>query len=339
MALQGLESYLTAIEEEMRVALAVPDEALAPYYGMMHYHLGWTDDSFSSLGGKSGKRLRPLLCLLSCNAAGGDWHRALPAAVALELTHNFSLIHDDIEDNSPERRHRPTVWSLWGRAHGINTGDGLFVISRLALHRLLEQGVPATTVALAFNILDEACLKLTEGQYLDLAFEAEETVTVQMYLNMISKKTAALIDSATHLGALLATEDRETVENYRLFGHQLGLSFQIVDDVLGIWGEQDVTGKGVGEDIVSKKKSLPVVYALEQGHGEVREIYAQETIAPDQVATVVRALDKLGAREYAEALARQHWRLALDSLEKTGNHNEGQDRLRDLAVFLIERKD
>ncbi len=338
MPLENLDTYLTAIEEEMKTAMVVSHEALAAYYGMIFYHLGWMDEDFSPRDHKSGKRLRPLLCLLSCEATGADWQRALPAAAALEFVHNFSLIHDDIEDNSLERRHRPTLWSLWGQAQGINAGDGLFVISRLVLHHLLERNVPASKAALAFKILDEACLSLTEGQYLDLALEEQQTVNVEMYLQMITKKTAALIGCATHLGALLGTEDEEIIECYRCFGQQLGVAFQITDDMLGIWGQAETTGKGVGEDIVNRKKSLPIVYGLEKGDGALQGVYRREEISSREVKMVMRLLENLGAREYAQQMATQYCQAALETLEQTGIRNQAQDRLRELALFLIERQ-
>lgn len=338
MPLEELDTYLTAIEEEMKTSIPASEEALGPYYGMIFYHLGWMDENFSPRKERSGKRLRPLLCLLSCEAPGGDWRQALPAAAAVEFIHNFSLIHDDIEDNSLERRHRPTLWSLWGQAQGINAGDGLFLIGRLALHRLSETGVTTDKTALAFKILDQACLQLTEGQYLDLSFEQQHTVNVETYLQMISKKTAALIGCSTHLGALLATDNEELIENYRLFGQHLGVAFQIIDDILGIWGQEEITGKGVGEDIVNRKKSLPVVYALERGDRELKQIYRRQKIGPPQVKTVMRTLENLGARKYARRVAQQHSQLALDALEKTGMQNRAQDRLRELALFLIERQ-
>jgi geranylgeranyl diphosphate synthase type I len=338
MPFEDLSPYLQAIEAEMKASVPLGQELLSPYYGMMLYHLGWVDESFSPRSQKSGKRLRPLLCLLCCEACGGDWHQALPAAATVELIHNFSLIHDDIEDGSPERRHRPAVWSLWGQPQAINTGDGLFAISRLSLQRLLERGIcPEKTIA-SFRIVDETCLALTEGQYLDLSFESRDDVSVEMYMHMVGKKTASLIACATQLGSLLGTDDQDTVERYRQFGHQLGLAFQIVDDILGIWGEKEATGKGVGEDIVSKKKSLPVVYALERGDGELKEIYRQERIAPHDVQAVMKKLDRVGAREYASKRATEHWQLALDTLQTTGIENAVQDKLRELALFLVERQ-
>lgn len=338
MSLESLQPYLTAIEAEMKAAMAHSREALSPYYGMIFYHLGWMDQNLTLTEATSGKRLRPLLCLLSCDAAGGDWRQALPAAAAVEFIHNFSLIHDDIEDSSLERRHRPTLWSLWGVAQGVNAGDGLFVIGRLALHRLRDRDVSADNALRAFEIVDQTCLRLTEGQYLDLAFEEQDAVSVEMYSQMISRKTAALISCATHLGALLATDDEEIMERYRLFGEQMGLAFQITDDMLGIWGQEESTGKAVGEDIVNKKKSLPVVYALEKGDTELHEIYSRDTIGPEDVELVLQKLDHVGARDYAQEVATRHWRSALDWLDQTGIQNQAQDTLRELARFVIERE-
>lgn len=339
MAFDNLQPYLAAIDQEMRAATVLDRaEELAPYYGMMFYHLGWVDQNLSPRQQSSGKRVRPLLCLLSCEACGGDWHQALPAAAAVEIIHNFSLIHDDIEDKSLERRHRPTLWSLWGQAQAINAGDGLFVIGHLALHRLLARGVSADRAVRAFKLVDETALRLTEGQYLDLSFEDSETVGVEMYLDMIDRKTAALIGCSTYLGALLGTDEVEVAERYRLFGHHLGLAFQITDDILGIWGEGRATGKGVGEDIVNKKKSLPVIYALQRGENELRKMYSRETLGSRDVQRIVKRLEGLGARQYAEEMATRHWKLAVDTLETAGIQNQAQERLRELARFLIERQ-
>jgi len=337
MVFDRFDGYLSAIETEMRSSLAVSAKELAPYYGMISYHLGWVDQSFCPSEQRPGKRLRPVLCLLSCEACGGDWGQAVPAAAAIELLHNFSLVHDDIEDGSLQRRHRPTIWSLWGQAQAINVGDGLFAISRLALQRLSEQGVSPEKIVLAFRYVDETCLQLTEGQYLDLAFEEEERVTVDMYMEMIGKKTAALMACSTQLGALVATDDEFVIDSYRSFGYQLGLLFQIVDDMLGIWGSSEATGKGVGEDIVSKKKSLPVLYALQQSD-ELRDIYRQESMDAEQQQIVMERLESLSARQYAEEMAARHLELALDTLENSRIQNQAQENLRKIAHFLVERQ-
>jgi geranylgeranyl diphosphate synthase type I len=334
---QDTDEYLDAIEVYMKRSVASSGPTLNPYYGMIRYHLGWVDESFAPITPKTGKRLRPLLCLLSCEACGGDWTRALPAAVAIELIHNFSLIHDDIEDNSPVRRHRPTVWSLWGQAQAINVGDGLFAISRLALQSLKDQTLGDGKIVEAFRIVDETCLRLTEGQHLDLAFEGMGLVTVAMYMEMIGKKTAALMGCATQLGALIAADDPALVDKYHRFGFQLGLLFQIVDDILGIWGAGELTGKGIGEDIVSRKKSLPVVYALEQSH-RIRELYQKDSLDLSQQKQVMRLLEDVDARDYAEQEASEQLRLALDTLGAVQIDNEAQNRLTSIARFLRERQ-
>ncbi len=337
MVFENAEPYLAAIETEMRDSMAVHDGALAPYYGMISYHLGWVDDDFSPTEGGSGKRLRPLLCLLSCEASGGDWHQALPAAAAIEFIHNFSLIHDDIEDNSVQRRHRPTLWSLWGQAQAINAGDGLFAISRLALQRLAQRGVAPDKIVRAFRLVDETCLDLTEGQYLDLAFEAEDSVTVEMYMEMIGKKTAVLMGCATQLGAVLATDDESIIEAYGSFGCQLGLLFQIVDDILGIWGVGETTGKAVGEDIANKKKSLPVVYALQKSRS-IREMYRAEQMDHARQLAVMEVLEEVSARQYAQELAARHTDLALASLEGVRTENSAQASLKEIATYLLQRQ-
>ena len=337
MVFENLEGYLDAVESLMRESVAVFEESLAPYYGMISYHLGWVSQDFSPTEQDAGKRLRPLLCLLSCEACGGDWHEAVPAAAAIELIHNFSLIHDDIEDNSPMRRHRPTVWSLWGQAQAINVGDGLFAISRLALQRLTQHGVSPVEILRAFRIVDRTCLLLTEGQYLDLAFEEEHSVTVELYMEMIGRKTAALMSCAAELGALLGSENEGLIERYKSFGYQLGLLFQIVDDILGIWGAGDSTGKGVGEDIVNKKKSLPVVYALERSE-PLRQLYRNETLDEAQQQAAMELLDTVSARDYCRRMATEKLELAVETLEGAHIQNEAQGRLQRIARFLLERQ-
>jgi geranylgeranyl diphosphate synthase type I len=337
MDFENVEPYLTAIETEMRDSVAVDDSALAPYYGMMSYHLGWVDEEFSPSERGTGKRLRPLLCLLSCEASGGDWHQAVPAAAAIELIHNFSLIHDDIEDNSLQRRHRPTLWSLWGQPQAINVGDGLFAISRLALQRLLRRGVSTDKVVRAFRLIDETCLALTEGQYLDLAFETEDSVTVEMYTEMIGKKTAALMACATEMGAVLATDDESIIARYRSFGCELGLVFQIVDDILGIWGVGETTGKAVGEDIVNRKKSLPVVYTLQRSE-RLREIYREAQMDHARQLAVMETLQMVSAREYAQEMAARHLDVALSNLQATRIQNAAQTSLEEIATYLLDRQ-
>ncbi|UCC65268.1 MAG: polyprenyl synthetase family protein, partial [Anaerolineae bacterium] len=258
------DRYLPPLERALRDALATPGPELGWHYGMMHYHLGWADEALAPIAGSGGKRLRPLLCLLVSEAAGGPMEQAMPAAVAVELVHNFSLVHDDIQDNSATRRGRPTVWQVWGIPQAINVGDGMFALTQLALVKLADQGLPPDCVLEAMRAFDAACVALTEGQFLDISFEQRADVTPDEYLQMIRGKTAALISAACRLGALIAGAPPQTVGHYARFGEYLGLAFQIQDDWLGVWGEEAVTGKPTGDDIRECKKNYPVVYALEQ---------------------------------------------------------------------------
>jgi len=345
----AFERYLPLIEAELRKALAPSHSQLASFYGMMQYHLGWLDEGFVPTRGGAGKRLRPILCLLTCQATGGDPDQALPAAAAIELVHNFSLVHDDIEDKSHLRRGRPTVWKVWGMPQAINAGDGLIALAHLAMQRLADRAVPSRRVFIALEILDQACLALTEGQYLDLSFEARLDVDVKQYLSMIRGKTAALLSAAAQLGAIVAGSDPESIARYRRFGQNLGLAFQIVDDILGIWGDPQVTGKPAADDIQQRKKTLPIVRALEEeqrsrGKGlpvrssvKVREIYQREAIDEEAVGVALKILENLGARQYAEVMANEYYQQALAELDAVGVKNEAQDDLRELAAFLVER--
>jgi len=329
--------YLTAIEEEIQALLAEQDPTLTSFYGMVRYHLGWVNENLQPIKVHGGKRIRPLLCLLVCEAISDDYHPALPAAAAVELVHNFSLIHDDIEDESPRRRGRPTVWRVWGVAQAINAGDLLLALAHLALHRLSTPRESAKVVAQATQILDQACLDLCEGQYLDIAFQERTDVTLEMYLTMAKKKTASLLECSAHLGAILATRKKGIIEAYRGFARNLGLAFQITDDLLAIWGEEERTGKGVGEDIKAGKKSLPIVLAFEEerkrGQRRLEEIYGEAN-----ADALFPILEELKVKERCQETARHFQMRALQELERTGIDNQAQRHLKDLAFFLLERR-
>ncbi len=335
MALQDLfQRYLPLIESEMRACVPGPDEvagALRAYYGMLHYHLGWADEHFAPVQVNAGKRIRPVLCLLSCEAAGGDVRQAAPAAAAIELLHNFSLIHDDIEDNSPTRRGRATVWTLWGMPSALNVGDGLFAIAHGALERLSQVGLPDKPILQVQAMFNRTCLELTHGQHMDIEFETRPSVSVDEYMLMIANKTAALLGTAAAIGALVGGSDR--IEAYRQWGRELGLAFQIQDDILGIWGDEATTGKSASSDLLTRKKTLPVLYGLEHS-AKLRVVYA----APEMnVAAATQVLDEIGAREYAQAEAHRHYALALAALDQTGASGAAGAALKELAVRLLNR--
>ena len=334
-----MDEYLVAVNRELRKLVQAPDRTYASYYGMLQYHLGWVDADFNAVDVDPGKRLRPLLSLLSCEAVSGEWEPALPVAVAIELAHNFSLIHDDIEDRSDARRGRPAVWKVWGLAQGLNAGDGMFVLARLALDRLRHQGLPVEKRTALNTIFDEATLALCQGQFLDLGFESRLDVTVDEYLEMIRGKTAALISAATRLGAMVRTDNPGLLGPLARFGENVGLSFQIADDILGIWGDPSITGKSAATDVLAKKKSLPAIFGLT--HREVgprlRQIYGQETLREQDVEQVLGLLDAAGAREYAQEKADGFRTAALAALDETGLKNRPTDQLREIAQRMTRR--
>jgi len=334
-----LRRYRQELEEELRSLLERPGPPLL--YRMARYHLGWEDAEGKPLAQGGGKALRPALCLLAAEALGGDWRQALPAATALELVHNFSLVHDDIQDQDRERRHRPTVWAVWGQAQAINAGDALLALAQAALARLKERGVPAEKVVSASRILAEATLEMVEGQVLDLQFEAEGTVGLELYLDMISRKTGALFDAALRLGALVASNSPAVWEAMGRCGRLLGVAFQVRDDALGVWGTSEQTGKPAGADIRRHKKSLPIIYGLaaEGPQGEVvRSVYRKSSLDENDVAQVMTALESLRAREYCQGLARDKKREALSHLEGLPLVEERRQELVALADFLLERE-
>ncbi len=340
---RALQTFLPLVEEELRVCLSIRRQDVPAFIGMIHYHMGWTDEHFEAepVPVKTGKRMRPLLTLLACRACGGEPRQALPAAAAVEIVHNFSLVHDDIEDRSDTRHGRRTVWSLWGDAQAINVGDALFALAHLALQRLSQYGVTLDRVSSALRILDETCLALCQGQYLDMAFESNLDVNVEAYMRMIAGKTAALLGCAAQLGALIAPVEAATVERYERIGSTMGLAFQIQDDVLGIWGDTALTGKPVADDIRSRKQTLPILYVL-QGTGNglaqrLRALYEQNALAESDVAEAVAILDAAGARAYAEDLANHYVDQSLRELEAAQPEPEAGAALREMARFLVQR--
>lgn len=341
--LQRLTPYREEVESAMMRLLEPPSPAFDALYGMMHYHLGWADRDLQPARLPSGKRLRPLFCLLVCETVSGQRGVALPAAVAVELVHNFSLIHDDIEDQDTERHHRPTLWSRWGIAHGINTGDAMFVLARNALRPLLDRGdVPAHQAATMTRRFDETTLALCQGQYLDITFETIQTVDVESYLRMIRGKTAALLAFATETGARLGGAPPDLLELYRRFGESLGMAFQMIDDELGVWGDSQLTGKPVGVDLRQRKKSLPVVHAMANlprpELDKLQRLYASdEPLVDADVFRVTRLLEQSGAREFVRRLAGEAQEEALAALEKADPAGPAGRLLRDLTNALLDR--
>ena len=321
-------------EAEILRVVQGTDPSTAGVYEMCRYHLG-LDGS-----GSTGKRMRPLLGLLAYASITGDHRRALPGAAAVELGHNFSLVHDDIEDDDRERRHRPTLWALHGVPQAINTGDMLFSLSRIALHRLTDLGFPDHTVLRLMRLYDETCVALCEGQYLDIWMsEHDDGLSVELYFDMIGRKTAALISASIEAGAVLATDDENVIDRYRAFGWDLGIAFQLNDDLLGIWGPEMATGKEAS-DVPRKKKTLPVIYAFEHAAREDRErlvaLYQNGRLTPEHTAEIVAILERTGARDYTRDQAREHRDRALAALHAAGTIERApRERLEEIIHSVI----
>lgn len=267
---------------------------------MVAYHFGLRQDGHP----RRGKRLRPQLLMRVARAEGGSAQAALDAAAAIEILHNYSLIHDDIEDGDRLRHGRPSLWAKYGIPQAINTGDALCALSYLTLLSPQSHHLAADIARLA-RVLHLANLRMCEGQNLDLGFESARSVSMEDYLTMIDGKTAALFSAACEMGALCAQCDEKRIEQYAALGRAFGVAFQIRDDILGTWGDRHVTGKEIGADIARRKWTFPVVWALSGPYSEPREIIGREydrarAIDARAVPEVIAALDALGSRQAAE---------------------------------------
>jgi geranylgeranyl diphosphate synthase type I len=309
-----LERLHQTLDDACASAAAAADVAtpLEELRGQIEYHLGWRREDLSPTNEHNGKLLRPTLTLLACELAAGRaaaagrareqlTRRAALAGACVELVHDFSLVHDDIEDGDEMRRHRPTLWKLWGVPLAINTGDTILSIARLGLWRLIDEGVDADVVIRLAASLDRAVLELCEGQFLDLRFERSVEVTSAMYTMMIGRKTAALMSCCTEIGALLgAPGDRNLGSLLGEFGRALGVAFQLRDDLLGIWADEGALGKAAAGDIRRKKMTLPVICAMERAtdrdRQQLAQIYAQDGPASDeQIRAALEILERAGA--------------------------------------------
>jgi geranylgeranyl diphosphate synthase type I len=324
-----------ALRDELQRTVSPVGEYSTPELGeMITYQLGWTGKDAGPQA--EGKQIRPLLVLLAAAAAGGDWKDALPAAAAVELIHNFSLIHDDIEDNSDLRRGRPTVWKIWGEAQAINTGDAMFALANISLMNL-ERTISEQVALQAGILFHKTCLRLTQGQHLDIGFENRNQVSLEEYWQMVSGKTAALLAFSLEVGALCSLAPPPIQSSYRDFGHYLGMAFQAQDDILGIWGDQEQIGKSNTGDLVTGKKTLPVLYGLTQKK-EFYNRFSKGSVSSDDAHDISKILEKEGGLDYAQQKADELTDLALSSLKKAQPEGEAGEILKELAEKLLNRQ-
>ena len=332
---QYFHTFLPAIEAELISAVAQANgPGLSDLHYMLSYAMGWEG---AGAGPETrGKRVRPVLVLLTTAAAGGQWQVSLPASSAVELIHNFSLIHDDIEDQSTQRRGRPTVWKQWSIAHATNTGDAIFALAHLELLRLAET-LPYPLVIRAARLLDRTSLHLTQGQFLDLAYEQRSDLIEADYWPMIEGKTSALLAACTELGAIGALASDETCQAYRQFGISLGLAFQVQDDFLGIWGDSALTGKSNESDLVTGKKTLPVLYGLNK-KGAFYQRWLRGAISPAEAPSIASLLAEEGAQEFTIHLVERLTDQALTALAAARPQGDAATALAELSNLLLHRK-
>ena len=309
---------------------------------MLRYYMGWVDPNGAPWNATEGKALRPTLCLLACEATGGSIRQSMPAAVALEFIHNFSLIHDDIQDHDETRHHRATLWAIWGVPKAMVAGNALRVVADSCLERLVSEGIEIDQALKVIGLLTEAYLEMIEGQYLDLSYEGRPDIGMDDYLGMISRKTGALIRCAVNMGAALGTRDEETLATLHEFGESLGYAFQIRDDYLGVWGEEATTGKPVGADIRRKKNSFPVVYAMSAATDEdldtLKATYEKQELSDQDVETVLDVMDRMNVSDVANRLAADHCDAALEALNTAEIDPDIQREAEALVNFLVVRQ-
>jgi geranylgeranyl diphosphate synthase type I len=329
----ALDRARRQVEPELRAAVAQLDpdnRAIAAY------HLGWTDPDGAARTASGGKAIRPAIALLAAEAAAADSQIALPAAVAVELVHNFSLIHDDVMDGDTERRHRPTVWSLWGIPAAILAGDAMLVLAQDVLLAAGEAG-PA-----AASLLSRSVAELIRGQTEDLAFERRDWVELEECRRMAAGKTGSLLSASARTGALLAGAEPGVIEALGRYGNHVGMAFQLVDDVLGIWGRPEVTGKPVLSDLRSRKKSLPVTYVLSVRDSCSEQVAAwlagSEQLDDTQLRRMADLLADAGGRAWALAEAEREVAQAVRAIESVPLVGSARDELIGLTRFLTRRE-
>ena len=334
MMTKKYETYREALEAELR---GVFDGREGFLYNLLGYHLGWVDQNGRPEDGSTPLHFQGAVALVACEAVGGDFQSALPAAAAVELVHHFTLVHGEVQAGRAESVDRPGIWWVWGPAQAINAGDGLHALGRTAMMRLGARGLPADGVLRAVRSLDQACLLLCEGQYMDLEFQDQMMVTSTSFLDMVSRKAGALVGSAAEAGALAAGADENQCRALRALGVNLGMAWQISRDIDDFWGER---GDAVtASNIIARKKSLPIVHALEHGSvaakRELGSIYMKRVLEAEDAARLVTILDETGSRDASEAKARQLAEEGLSAATSAGISDIGMDALRELADWAL----
>ena len=329
------DEYRQSVERELRDIFEGREGFL---YNLLRYHLGWVDQQGMPQDVGTPLHFQGAVALAACEALDGDFRAALPAAAGVELVHHFTLVHGEVQAGRAEDADRPSIWWVWGPAQAINAGDGLHALGRTAMMRLVGNGTSPERVLRAVRSLDTACLRLCEGQYMDLEFQDQMIVTNAAYLEMVNRKAGALTGCAAESGALAAGASDAQCDILQRLGVNLGAAWQIARDIGQLWGEQ---GDGVTpSNIISKKKSLPLIHALEHGsiaaRRELGAIYMKRVLEPEDANKLVAILNETGSRPVAEQRARQLLEEGLAAVSGADVSSEGMALLRELGEWALE---
>ncbi|MYC37073.1 MAG: hypothetical protein F4X66_09200 [Chloroflexi bacterium] len=329
------DEYRQGVEVELRAIFEGREGFL---YNLLRYHLGWVDREGRPQDGGTPLHFQGAVALAACEALDGDFHSALPAAAGVELVHHFTLVHGEVQAGRAEDADRPSIWWVWGPAQAINAGDGLHALGRTAMMRMVGNGTSPERVLRAVRSLDTACLRLCEGQYMDLEFQDQMIVTNTAYLEMVNRKAGALTGCAAESGALAAGAPDTQCDALQRLGVNLGAAWQIARDIGQLWGEQ---GDGVTpSNIISKKKSLPLIHALEHGsiaaRRELGAIYMKRVLEPEDANRLVAILEETGSRTVAEQRARQLLDEGLAAASGADVSADGMALLRELGEWALE---
>jgi geranylgeranyl diphosphate synthase type I len=327
-----LEGAAATVAPALRTAAGELSPAM---HAVVGYHLGWLDADGNPAAAGGGKSVRAALALLSARAAGGREADGMPGAVAVELVHTFSLLHDDIMDGDGERHHRPAAWAVFGSPRAILAGDAVLA---LAFRVLLLCGSAHRVAAL--ESLADATARLIDGQAADLDLEGRVGATPQECTAMCARKTGALLECAASIGAVLAGAGDHVTAALRAFGAHLGLAFQAVDDLLGIWGDPSATGKPVFGDLVQRKTSLPVAIALASGTDDARalaELLRRPDLDAAELAAAAALVESAGGRAGAAAQAEAELALALAALGSAPIDASARAEMAAIARFVAAR--
>ena len=307
-------------------------------YDVLRYHLGWTDQRGNPENNPQPLHFPSMLALLSCQALSDDFRPALPAAAGIELVHNFTLVHGDVQSGRAEAGDRPSIWWVWGPAQAINAGDGLHALGRTTMMRLVQRGVPVDRVLQAVQSLDQACLTLCEGQFMDLDFQDQMMVTSAAYYDMVSRKTGALTGCAAESGALAAGSDDALCDTFRDMGRLLGMAWQVSQDIADLWGRRQ--DGMTASNVLNKKKSLPLIHALENASvatkRELGGVYMKRVLQKEDVAQIIGILDQAGSQQFARDKAKELVDQALEVVNGAGVSDDGMDGLRRLSRLALE---